>query len=47
MSWSRTEGELRVAVTIPPGTTALIDLPDATEPVEIGSGTHLFRTELS
>ncbi|MER7795511.1 glycoside hydrolase family 78 protein [Streptomyces sp. NPDC097640] len=47
VSWTSTGGELRVTVTVPPGTTALIDLPDATQPVEVGSGTHLFRTELS
>ncbi|MFG3289125.1 glycoside hydrolase family 78 protein [Streptomyces sp. NPDC048179] len=49
VSWTRAGTALRVTVTVPPGTTALIDLPGApgaAEPVEAGSGTHLFRTEL-
>lgn len=47
VSWSRTGNTLRVTATVPPGTTALIDLPGTVPPVEVGSGTHLFRTELS
>ncbi|MFD3589834.1 family 78 glycoside hydrolase catalytic domain [Streptomyces sp. NPDC058683] len=47
VSWSRTGSALRVTVTVPPGTTALIDLPGSAAPVEAASGTHLFRTELS
>ncbi|MFJ3804288.1 glycoside hydrolase family 78 protein [Streptomyces sp. NPDC090088] len=46
VSWTRAGGELLVEVTVPPGTTALIDLPDGSDPVEVGSGTHMFRTEM-
>ncbi|WP_329140425.1 glycoside hydrolase family 78 protein [Streptomyces sp. NBC_00670] len=45
VSWSRTGSELRVRVTVPHGTTALIDLPGRAAPEEAGPGTHLFRTE--
>ncbi|MFJ4623960.1 family 78 glycoside hydrolase catalytic domain [Streptomyces sp. NPDC088812] len=45
VSWTREDGELRVSVTVPPNTTALVDLPGrAGETVEVGSGQHLFRT---
>ncbi|WP_043619121.1 alpha-L-rhamnosidase [Nonomuraea candida] len=41
VSWS-TDGEtLTVSATVPPGTTAVVDLPGA-EPREVGSGSHEF-----
>jgi alpha-L-rhamnosidase len=43
VSWALVEGELSVAVTIPPNTTAHVDLPGDAEPVEVGSGEHHFR----
>lgn len=46
VSWTRTDGVLRVTVTVPPGTTALIDLPSMTERPEVGSGEHRFLTEM-
>ncbi|MEV8546800.1 glycoside hydrolase family 78 protein [Streptomyces sp. NPDC051572] len=46
VSWTRTDGVLRVTVTVPPGTTALIDLPGMTERPEVGSGDHRFLTEM-
>jgi alpha-L-rhamnosidase len=47
VSWSRTDGELRVTVMVPPGTTALIDLPGVAERPEVGSGEHRFLTEMA
>lgn len=46
VSWSHTDGVLRVTVTVPPGTTALIDLPGMAERPEVGSGEHRFLTEM-
>lgn len=46
MSWTSTDGVLRVTVTVPPGTTALIDLPGMAERPEVGSGDHRFLTEM-
>ncbi|MEU9898667.1 family 78 glycoside hydrolase catalytic domain [Streptomyces phaeochromogenes] len=47
VSWSLIDGVLRVTVTVPPGTTALIDLPGMAEHSEVGSGEHRFLTEMS
>jgi alpha-L-rhamnosidase len=43
VTWHRADGELRVTVTVPPNTTALVDLPGDAEAVEVGSGEHQFR----
>jgi alpha-L-rhamnosidase len=43
VSWTLVDGELSVAVTVPPNTTAHIDLPGDAEPVDVGSGEHHFR----
>ncbi|MEV0621395.1 family 78 glycoside hydrolase catalytic domain [Nonomuraea sp. NPDC050404] len=45
VSWSIAEETLTVRATVPPGTTALVDLPrDA--PREVGPGTHEFTTRM-
>ncbi|GLH99547.1 alpha-L-rhamnosidase [Phytohabitans aurantiacus] len=41
--WSTLDGELLVSVTVPPNTTAVVELPDGSAPVEVGSGDHEFR----
>jgi alpha-L-rhamnosidase len=41
VAWRRDGDRLDVAVTVPPGVTALVDLPGAA-PVEVGSGSHAF-----
>ncbi|WP_436789648.1 family 78 glycoside hydrolase catalytic domain [Yinghuangia sp. YIM S10712] len=43
VAWQRTGTALTVDVTVPPNTTARIEFPDGTEPVEVGSGQHSFR----
>jgi alpha-L-rhamnosidase len=43
VAWRRAGGRLDVDVTVPPGVTALIQLPDPTfTPVEAGPGRHTF-----
>ncbi|MET8976415.1 glycoside hydrolase family 78 protein [Streptomyces sp. NPDC004539] len=44
VAWSREGGELTVRVVVPPNTTARVELPGASEGVEVGSGRHWFRT---
>jgi alpha-L-rhamnosidase len=41
VAWSREGTTLRVDVTVPPGTSATVDLPGA-DPVRVGSGQHSF-----
>jgi hypothetical protein len=41
--WSRTGQVLRLAVSIPRGTTATIALPEADKPRVVAGGTHYFR----
>ncbi|HZM74191.1 MAG TPA: glycoside hydrolase family 78 protein [Candidatus Limnocylindrales bacterium] len=41
VAWHRQNQTLAVEVTLPPGTTALVHLPD-TDPVEAGSGRHHY-----
>ncbi|GIH02994.1 alpha-L-rhamnosidase [Rhizocola hellebori] len=43
VAWRRAEDRLHVDVTIPPGVTAFVELPDPSfSPVDIGSGRHTF-----
>jgi alpha-L-rhamnosidase len=43
VAWRRDQGQLHVEVTLPPGVTALVELPaEAAEAAEIGSGRHEF-----
>ncbi|MHA7280914.1 family 78 glycoside hydrolase catalytic domain [Arthrobacter sp. MDT2-2] len=41
ISWSLDAGNLSVEVTVPTGSTAVVDLPNQA-PVSVGSGTHTF-----
>ncbi len=41
VSWTLDGGTLTVTATVPPGTSALVELPGA-EPREVGAGTHTF-----
>ncbi|MFB4279703.1 family 78 glycoside hydrolase catalytic domain [Nonomuraea sp. MTCD27] len=45
VSWNTDGTTLTVTATVPPGTSALVDLPQA-EPREVGAGTHEFTTRL-
>ncbi|NUU21428.1 MAG: family 78 glycoside hydrolase catalytic domain, partial [Streptomycetaceae bacterium] len=42
VAWQRNGVDLTVRVTIPPNTTASLELPDQQDPFEIGSGEHTF-----
>jgi alpha-L-rhamnosidase len=43
VAWHREQAFLRVDVTVPPGVTALVELPaESFAPVEVGSGHHRF-----
>ncbi|WP_461060826.1 glycoside hydrolase family 78 protein [Streptomyces pseudoechinosporeus] len=44
-SWEIERGRLTVTAVVPPGTTALIDLPGGGSPAQVGSGTHRFTTD--
>ncbi|MFC5824752.1 family 78 glycoside hydrolase catalytic domain [Nonomuraea insulae] len=44
VSWRRDGETLTVTATVPPGTSALVDLPE-TEPREVGAGTHEFTVK--
>ncbi|SDJ41831.1 alpha-L-rhamnosidase [Nonomuraea jiangxiensis] len=43
VSWERAEGDFRLSVTIPPGATATVHLPDG-QTHQVLSGDHTFRT---
>ena len=45
VSWTLSARELGVTVSVPPNTTALVDLPGDTEPAEVGSGVHHFSRQ--
>jgi alpha-L-rhamnosidase len=40
VAWTRSNGEIALSVTVPVGTRARVDVPGASEPVEVGHGTH-------
>jgi alpha-L-rhamnosidase len=42
VSWQRGNGRLFIDVRVPAGTSALVTLPDASEPVQVGPGQHQF-----
>jgi alpha-L-rhamnosidase len=42
VAWTLTDGRLVVDVTVPTGSTAIVELPDR-EPTRVGSGTHRFE----
>jgi alpha-L-rhamnosidase len=42
VAWTRTGDTLTVTATVPPGTSAEVDLPCGATPVEVGAGTHTF-----
>ena len=43
VAWRRTADQMHVTVTVPPGATALVELPDPSfTPVDMGSGTRTF-----
>jgi alpha-L-rhamnosidase len=47
VSWTLTGGTaFALELTVPPGTTAEVALPDGSAPVEAGSGRHSFTTEI-
>jgi len=42
VSWQGGNGRLFLDVRVPAGTTALVTLPDASDPVHVGPGQHQF-----
>lgn len=46
VAWTLDDGELHLTVTVPPNTTAIIDLP-GTDRTEAGSGEHHFRKAMA
>jgi alpha-L-rhamnosidase len=45
--WEQDGGTFALSLTVPAGCTAAVSLPDGSETVEVGSGTHLFSCELA
>jgi len=46
VAWTRSGRRFNVVVTVPPGTTASVQLPDpSSDPTEVGSGTHTFSCD--
>jgi alpha-L-rhamnosidase len=43
--WRRDGDELVVQAVVPTGTTATVELPDGSEPLEVSSGTHEWRVQ--
>ncbi|MFB6723207.1 family 78 glycoside hydrolase catalytic domain [Kribbella sp. NPDC056345] len=42
VAWSRSNGEITLSVTVPVGARAQVDVPGASESVEVGHGTHAW-----
>lgn len=40
VAWHRVGDEVRIEATVPPNTTAVVELPDGTEPFVVGAGEH-------
>ncbi|MEV5961232.1 family 78 glycoside hydrolase catalytic domain [Kribbella sp. NPDC051952] len=40
VSWTRSDGQVRLNVTVPVGSRARVEVPGESEPVEVGHGTH-------
>jgi alpha-L-rhamnosidase len=47
VSWTVDGTAFALDVTVPPGTTAEVVLPDGSAPVEVGSGRHSFTREVT
>ncbi|MGW6276471.1 family 78 glycoside hydrolase catalytic domain [Kribbella sp. NPDC055071] len=45
VTWTRADGEVRLSVTVPVGSRALVDVPGADEPVDVGHGTHEWTAQ--
>jgi alpha-L-rhamnosidase len=45
-SWTREGETFEVEVVVPPNTTASVTLPDGSQPLEVGSGTHRWTCEV-
>jgi alpha-L-rhamnosidase len=46
-SWSLTGARFSLEVTVPVGVTAEVSLPDGSDSVRVGSGTHVFHADLA
>ena len=44
VSWERSEGRLRLRVTVPVGATATVHIPGQDDPLRVGHGTHVWQT---
>ena len=40
--WESSDGSISITATVPPNTRALVSLPDASAPFEVGSGRHVW-----
>ncbi|ONI69224.1 alpha-L-rhamnosidase [Kribbella sp. ALI-6-A] len=45
VAWSRADGQLKLNVTVPVGSTAQVHVPGEDAPVEVGHGTHEWTTD--
>ncbi|MEU4606182.1 glycoside hydrolase family 78 protein [Kribbella sp. NPDC023972] len=45
VSWTRSDGQVRLSVTVPVGSRARVDVPGESEPVEVGHGTHEWTAD--
>ncbi|TCO51023.1 alpha-L-rhamnosidase [Kribbella antiqua] len=45
VSWSRSDGQIQLSVTVPVGARAQVAVPGQSEPVEVGHGTHEWTAE--
>jgi alpha-L-rhamnosidase len=47
VAWHIDDDQLELRVVVPPNTDAEVHVPGRSQPVEVGSGTHAWRTEVS
>jgi alpha-L-rhamnosidase len=45
VSWNRSDGQLRLKVTVPVGSTAAVHVPGGAAPVEVEHGTHEWTVD--
>lgn len=45
VAWSRADGQLKLSVTVPVGSTATVHVPGATDAVSVGHGTHEWTAD--
>lgn len=45
VSWTRSDGQVRLSVTVPVGSSAQVDVPGESEPVEVRHGTHEWTAD--